>query len=407
MNSEPIFPQLQYNHPLIFNRGEHAIKFPPPSVFTVDHRLRRNVDFWILIYTQISNHEAVIHDSKYIDKIYETIRLDPDEDDSETLKKTKKKWKNVLLSLSVKSKKNEPPSTTEEALAYELFKDVDDPQKFVKASHRKRLRVQFGQRENFLMGLQDSGKFLRSMEEVFHREGLPLELTRLPFVESSFNVKARSKLGASGIWQFMPSTGKLFLKINDVIDERNDPLIATDAAAKLLKYNYEILGSWPLAVTAYNHGSYGIARAVRKVGSNDLEDLVSSYRSQSFGFASSNFFTELLAAIEVERNSEKYFGKIQLHSPQLFINFELPDPIDLRILTQHMNLDLDSLRTLNPGIRDSVFQGRRLLPKGFLIRLPAPEGIELETVYEKYLSHYQSIPAELKQKKVIRKSRSR
>ena len=102
-------------------------------------------------------------------------------------------------------------------------------------------------REKFEQAIKRSGRYLPLMESIFAREyNLPVELTRLPFVESSFNIRARSKVGASGIWQFMRSTGKLFLKINDGVDERNDPIRATEAAAKLLKMNFGSLKSWPL-----------------------------------------------------------------------------------------------------------------------------------------------------------------
>jgi membrane-bound lytic murein transglycosylase D len=107
------------------------------------------------------------------------------------------------------------------------------------AAHRKRLRFQLGQKDRFLDGLYQSGRFLSFMEDIFKKEGMPLELTRLPFVESSFNIRARSKVGASGIWQFMRSTARLFIKLSPAIDERNDPLRATEAAARLLRYNFE------------------------------------------------------------------------------------------------------------------------------------------------------------------------
>ena len=108
----------------------------------------------------------------------------------------------------------------------------------------------------------------------------------------------------------MRSTGRLFLKINDTVDERNDPVRATEAAAKLLKGNYESLRTWPLAVTAYNHGRKGMMRAVSRVGSDDLDDVVDDYHSRTFGFASSNFFTELLASIEVEKMPISILGRL-------------------------------------------------------------------------------------------------
>ena len=110
---------------------------------------------------------------------------------------------------------------------------VAEPNKYLNAAHYRRLRSQLGQKDRFLEGYIASGRYLPTMEKIFAAEGLPWELTRLPFVESSFNLAARSKVGASGIWQFMRSTGRLYLKIRGELDERNDPIRATEAVIDL------------------------------------------------------------------------------------------------------------------------------------------------------------------------------
>src|SRR5262245_20063059 len=135
------------------------------------------------------------------------------------------------------------------------------------------------------------------METIFEREGLPVALTRLPLVESCFNVRAYSKVGAAGIWQFMPSTGRYYLRIDNAVDERRDPVTATVAAATHLKGNYEVLHSWPLAITAYNYCRAGMANAVSTVGSSDIVDIIQHYHGPAFKFASRNFYAEFLAAL--------------------------------------------------------------------------------------------------------------
>ena len=94
---------------------------------------------------------------------------------------------------------------------WKLFDGVDEKNKFTEAARRGRLRYQAGQRDQFTRGIMQSGRYLRQMEEIFKEEGLPIELTRLPFVESSFNLSAKSKVGASGIWQFMRIDRKILL----------------------------------------------------------------------------------------------------------------------------------------------------------------------------------------------------
>ncbi len=367
----------------------------PLLQFSVEESLRKNVEFWIRVYTQHTTDQGLIHDSKYIDRVYEVLDFShSNEKTGGVVKKAKKKWKDVLLSLHRKQNHSET-FTQDEQHVFELFRDIQEPNKFLNAAHRKRLRFQLGQKNRFLDGLYQSGRYLSLMEAIFKQEGMPLELTRLPFVESSFNVKARSKVGASGIWQFMRSTGKLFIQVTEVIDERNDPIRATLAAARLLRLNFDSLKNWPLAVTAYNHGRKGMMRAVRRVGSEELEIVVAQYHQRSFGFASGNFFTELLAAIEVEKNALKYFGKTDRANPLDFIEVRLPDFIEVKELTRRMDLDFKAFRDLNPAFTEGVYSGHFLIPSGYPIRIPMPLlslGVSKDLIVQGFWKNYTQIP---------------
>ena len=344
---------------------------PSPFPVVPETALKTNFDFWVKIYTQYSSFQGVIHDAKYIDRVYEVIDFGRSKHkDFSIIRRAKKKWKAALL--SVHRKQNIPAEFTEdERKVFELYRGIDEPHKFLNAAHRKRLRFQLGQSERFLEGLHESGRYLPAMEEVFRQRGLPVELTRLPFVESSFNTQARSKVGASGVWQFMRSTARLFIQVNESVDERNDPIRAAEAAAQLLQVNYESLGSWPLAVTAYNHGRKGMMRAVRRVGSDHLEDLIVDSHSRSFGFASSNFFAELLASIEVSRNPEKYFHQeISRAKPFEFVEVHIDHSLHIHQLIQRLKIDKKTLKEFNPALTDAVFAGRQKIPEGYLLRLP-------------------------------------
>jgi membrane-bound lytic murein transglycosylase D len=339
-------------------------------VFDSDPEVQRKVQFWIQIYTKYPSSQGLIHDAKYIDRVYEVVDLSGDpRTRTQKIRQSKKHWRSVLL--AVHQKQNHPERmTAEEQRIFELFRNVDEPHPFLNATHRKRLRFQLGQKDRFLEGLIQSGRYLNQMEAIFKREGMPLELTRLPFVESSFNLKARSKVGASGVWQFMRSTARLFIRMNAALDERNDPVRATEAAARLLKLNYESLKSWPLAVTAYNHGRKGMMRAVRKVGSDKLSDLIADYKSRSFGFASSNFYAELLAAIEVEKNAEAYFGQVERAPAVQAQEFEVPRGIPFRKLSEALVVPAHELKELNPALSPAVLEGAVPIPKGYRLRLP-------------------------------------
>lgn len=364
--------------------------------FSFDERLSPKVNFWVQIYSRYFNHQGVIHDAKYIDHIYEEIDLNSYiGDTSDDLKAVKEKWKSVLI--SVHTKQNAPETmTAEEKKVFDLFSDVHEPDKFLNAASGKRVRFQQGQKDFFMAGYRQSGLYLPLMEEIFRNAGLPVELTRLPFVESSFNLRARSKVGASGIWQFMRSTGRLYLTINDALDERNDPIRATEAASQLLKGNFEALGKWPLAITAYNHGRMGMVRAVQEVGSQSLEDLIDSYQGVTFGFASRNFYSEFLAAVEVERNAEQYFGKIERFKPLDFYEVKVPDFIDIYELTRFLNLDIVTIRLLNPGLTEAVYSGKLYVPANYALRLPRDQKVTPEVARQVFLMGYEQIPPNLK-----------
>jgi membrane-bound lytic murein transglycosylase D len=161
------------------------------------------------------------------------------------------------------------------------------------------IRAQQGLCEMVDEGIQRAQALLPRILPILHEHKVPAELAALPLVESTYNPKAYSKAGAVGLWQFIRSTGKRYLTITRARDDRRDPLRATEAAARLLRHNYEALGSWPLAIVAYNHGREGIMTARTAVGSNAIEDIVARYAGPRFGFASKNFYAEFLAALKV------------------------------------------------------------------------------------------------------------
>ena len=185
---------------------------------------------------------------------------------------------------------------------------------------------------------------------MLEQHGVPAEIAALPHVESSFNPAAYSKVGAAGLWQFMPSTAKRFMRVDGLVDERLDPYSATEAAANLMLYNYRLLGSWPLAVTAYNHGPGGLRRAQEQLGTSDIAVIVKRYQGATFGFASRNFYVAFLAALEVDRNAEKYFGPIDALPDTQNTPVELPDYIAVERPGQGVQRRHGSLEGLEPGV---------------------------------------------------------
>ena len=154
------------------------------------------------------------------------------------------------------------------------------------------------------------------------------------------------------------------------MDQRLDPYSATEAAANLMLYNYRLLGSWPLAVTAYNHGPGGLRRAQDELGTSNIAVIVKRYQGATFGFASRNFYVAFLAALEVDRNAEKYFGPLT-HLPETQSTVvTLPDYVAIDALARAFKADLGALRVLNPALRPPIWNKTRLVPRGYELRIP-------------------------------------
>jgi membrane-bound lytic murein transglycosylase D len=258
-----------------------------------------------------------------------------------------------------------------------LFGPQAGPDDFREAINN--IRCQVGQKDRFERGLIRSGAYLQRIKAIFRSHGLPEDLCYLPHVESSFDVTAYSKAGAAGMWQFTPSTGKRFLTVNKFLDERRDPIRASEAAAKLLKHNYERLGDWPLAVTAYNHGIAGMLRAKEELGT--YEAVFESYNGRLFKFASRNFYSEFLAASHVAKNYTQYFSDIRLTKLMEAREVATKGQTSVAELSRHYEVDLETLRVLNSALGQSVFKGQRHVPKGYMLRLPADsaKGIKLSS----------------------------
>ena len=169
----------------------------------------------------------------------------------------------------------------------------------------------------------------------------------------------------------MPLTAKNYgLKINRVIDERRDPIHATRAAAKLLRDNYKRFKSWPLALTAYNHGPGSVARAVRNVGSSNISNIIDNYQNKRFGFASKNFYATFVATAEVSKQVKNFFPSFKKPKSLEFFSLIIPKSIKPYPLIKSLKLDEKDFKYLNLSIRPYVFKYDLHLPKKFKIRIP-------------------------------------
>jgi membrane-bound lytic murein transglycosylase D len=330
--------------------------------------LEPNVRFWTRVYTESDASGGLIHDSQHLDVVYEVVRFPSDlsrRARERRLEKTKQKYADILKQLA--RGKRTGLSEEEARVLGRWPAGVSDATLRTAARH---VRFQLGQADRFQAGLVRAGMWRDYIEQTLDAAGVPVELAALPHVESSYNPKAYSRAGAAGLWQFTRSTGRLFLRIDHVVDERLDARKASVAAAKLLQGDYAKLGTWPLAITAYNHGVAGMARAVRKLGTTDIATISKNYDGRTFGFASRNFYAEFLAALEVDLNAERYFGPIHPERPQEFETVVLDHFYTPETLERAFGVDRETLREYNQSLRPSIWNGTKYVPRGYELILP-------------------------------------
>ena len=327
--------------------------FPQPA------GLKPAVDFWIKVYTEVDTQSGYLHDSENLSVIYERLRLN-----RRSIEATRTEIREDLRYLATGARDDLSGSQRE---ILELWPADVSNRTLSEAANN--IRWQLGQSDRFLGGLRRSGAFRQHIKNVILEKGLPPELGVLPHVESSFNPSALSSASAAGMWQFTSGTGKRFMRIDYIIDERMDPYTSTAAAMSLLEYNYSVLGTWPLALTAYNHGAGGISRAVRETGTTDIEKIVANYRGRRFGFASRNFYAQFLAVVHVENNAQQYFGDVRFDPAPTFREVEIDAFIDAEVFADSVGVSFDQLRKDNPALRPIVWEGNKRIPQGYLVKV--------------------------------------
>lgn len=320
-----------------FDDQETALGYRADA-FAAPKGMEKQIQFWIDIYTKYTTNQGVIHDSENVEKIYDVVDF---------------------TGLSTEREKQKKIDAVKKVLGAKLNRE-----------DRENLRFQLGQKDRMQNAIYYSGRYLEDMEQIFKEAGLPIELTRLAFVESSFNIMARSKVGASGIWQIMPYTARPYRMLSTTVDKRNHPLEATRMAARLLKQNYNMLDSWPLAVTGYNHGPTGVLKMTRSYRTRDLSELIENVRSRrSFGFASRNFYASFLAALEVEKNADKYFVAVAWSKPLGSQDLKLPVSVKYKEILSWFDGDDSKAQVFNPHLTSKARSGHPI-PARTVIAVP-------------------------------------
>ena len=292
------------------------------KTFKISPYFRKQVIFWAQIYTQFTTNQVLIHDKNNLSIVYDAF-------DYSSLARSKisnyqkvrkqnimnlKAIRKIKKSLLVLGKTKRPQSKHVRELQKHLIKiRVKVPKgmsrkKFF-TSLARNIRVQTGQRDKIFQGMLNVFPYENFINKLFDHFNLPPELLAIAFVESSFNFKATSRLGAKGVWQIMPFINKKLFPQVKGIDPLRNVLLSTLGAFHLLAQNFQILKRWDLAITAYNSGTKHIIRAKRKFRKKNLDliYLLKNYRSRHLGFASKNFYSSFLALVYILKYRELLF----------------------------------------------------------------------------------------------------
>lgn len=226
--------------------------------------------------------------------------------------------------------------------------------------------------------LNQAGPYIPFIKDILREEGIPEDLALLPLIESGFNVNAKSPKQATGMWQFMASTGAMYgLKVNKWVDERRDPIKSTRAAARHLKDLYNTFGTWPLALASYNAGSGKVKRALERTGSSDFWDIEDT---KALKPETKNYVPKFMAALILAKNPDDFGFTITYEPAIKYDVVEVPGGIDLHTIARHIDTDYESLQKLNPELKGQITPSVELY---YSLRVPEEMGSVLVDNYNK------------------------
>ncbi len=370
------------------------------ETFSCPDSLKPRVAFWVEVFSRWDTNTAIFHDKDNPHRVYSTVKRREGcrrSKKGDSIDRERQRIKKNLARLAAKLKNKNALNNTEKQY-HELFKD-ESVREIERASER--VRCQSGNRDRMRKALSQFMTYRPVILDALEKQSLTPELQYLPFVESAFDPQALSHVGAAGLWQIMPSTGRtLGLTVNNKVDQRYDPNAATYAAAQYFRNSVDNLTETafengltvvnkdlnPFVITSYNYGVRGMERAIKQVGL-DYERLLSEYKSPSFQIAVKNFYASFLAARHVAKNSTAFFGEIEHDKSNNITSYntvKLTRATSAKRISQQTNVDKTVLKRLNPALKNVIWRHKALIPKDFELKLPYREtgwSVAMDAVY--------------------------
>jgi len=358
------------------------------ETFSCPTSLLPRVAFWVEVFSRWDTNTAIFHDKENPQRVYSTVTRNNGcrrSRKGDSIDRERKRLKKSLVNLSKAIKSDRALSASQQKLQ-NLF--VGESSASI-ASAANRIRCQSGNKNRMREALSQFQRYRPAILDALEAQSLTPELQYLPFVESAFNPNALSHVGAAGLWQIMPQTGRtLGLKINNAVDERYDPKRATYAAALYFRNSVDNLSETafengypvvaknlnPFVITSYNYGVRGMERAIKQVGL-DYERLLVEYKSPNFQTAVKNFYASFLAARYVAKNSQQFYGAIEpAASPTSSLNtVRLTRSTSAKRLVKSLGVSKSMLKAINPAFKKVIWNNKALVPKGVRLNLPYKE----------------------------------
>ena len=381
---------LTWMYPADQSAADHLVqhhKLKCGQYFPCPDALRRRVDFWIDVYGRWRTNDAILHDAQRPHRVYKIIKGKAcgTKGNTQFIKEQKRQIRLRLERIAILIERKKTITQAKDKHYLNMFSGRS-PAALRRAA--RNLRCQSGNKDGFRNALRRFGTYGPIVRRVLKDAGLHQDIQYLPFVESSYNPEAYSRVGAAGMWQIMPRTAReLGLELNATMDERLDPEAASWAAARYLKDSKKNLTVaarskkanvsdselTPFVITSYNYGVNGMRRAIKKLGP-DFLTVLNRYRTKKFRVAVKNFYAGFLAARHVAQNSKRFFGSYSKGRPLRYDTIMLRSSVSIDRIRAVFGISLSRLKSLNPALTRFVWHGWREIPGGYPLRLPLRQG---------------------------------